>query len=286
MQCPNCKYEPTLSQVQRSPVKCVSCGSDFRQSESGVAPSGPRAITGRYLRFGAIVALVVIGLIAAAVYGHRQYKESQLVEQVEQKMRSANSYVAEMLDAQAGRTNGEYLQKIPKRIEELDRLVADSLAIDDSAIPGASKLTADYVRVSRAYLNQFTRHLRATIQASVADAGYQSQAAYPSTAEGRAMLSTSAAALDARRTYDLNQIESEQDLMRKSDLLIASMEREKKIKRMGVYLDSRQEKESAEAAVLKEEKLLNAAGLKIRDVGNTVSDLLGKPMPVQGWAIP
>jgi hypothetical protein len=37
MQCPKCKYEPTMSEMQRSPDDCVACGVNYKWFESSLA---------------------------------------------------------------------------------------------------------------------------------------------------------------------------------------------------------------------------------------------------------
>lgn len=37
MQCPNCHYEPTLSEMQQSPNDCVKCGVNYEEHARRVA---------------------------------------------------------------------------------------------------------------------------------------------------------------------------------------------------------------------------------------------------------
>ena len=37
MQCPKCRYEPTLAEMQRSPEDCVKCGVNYKGFERHVA---------------------------------------------------------------------------------------------------------------------------------------------------------------------------------------------------------------------------------------------------------
>ncbi|WP_312905377.1 hypothetical protein [Stutzerimonas nitrititolerans] len=36
MQCPNCGYEPTLSELQRSPDNCVKCGINYTEFKASI----------------------------------------------------------------------------------------------------------------------------------------------------------------------------------------------------------------------------------------------------------
>lgn len=47
MQCPKCKYEPTMAEMQRSPDDCLSCGVNYEGHARHVADAAARAAAAR-----------------------------------------------------------------------------------------------------------------------------------------------------------------------------------------------------------------------------------------------
>ena len=61
MQCPNCKYEPTLTELQGSPEQCPSCGVYYaKAAQQKAAPKDPWALEKK-----------IIGKVSAGIAGAR-----------------------------------------------------------------------------------------------------------------------------------------------------------------------------------------------------------------------
>ena len=282
MQCPKCRYEPTFSELKQSPDDCVQCGASF---------STPTVIRNRSSRrsriWVSVAALAAIVFVAAgSMWGISTYKKNDLVSLVEVKMRTANGLVSEILDEKARLTNAGFLEKIPRRIAAMDDLLASTLAINDARIPGLTSATADYVRASRTFLNVFTDDLRQGIRLSMTEAGHKAYVDYPSTVDGARYLAMSDTDIEALNRNNLAAVSREEDLSRKIELLRVASEHGKKLEKRVAYLKSLEDLRVARQEKERSLKALSSAGRTIQVAGDRISELVGRPVPIQAWEIP
>ncbi|MFK4075222.1 hypothetical protein ACI2KX_16060 [Ectopseudomonas khazarica] len=269
-----------MAEQQQSPDDCVKCGASF--SSPAAETESPRR--GVWI---ATLSIVVIACIASAVFwGYSSHQRNVLVSQVETSMRTANGLVSEILDDKASLTKAGYLEKVPRRIADLDDLLASTLAINDQHVPGLTAAAADYVRASRAFLNAVTEDLRQSLRLSMAESGYRLYESYPLTLDGAKYLAMSQAEIEAINRSTLSAVSVETDLSRKIELLRVANEHAKQTEKRIAYLKSLDELRAARAA--KEQRLreMDSTGRTIRTAGERVSGLSGRPMPIQSWEIP
>jgi hypothetical protein len=235
---------------------------------------------------GATIVAVVVALIVGSFAGLDYYRRSELVKRAETSMRMANSYVAELLDESARLTKAGYLEKAPRRIQDLDSLVASTLAIDDAALPGLTKATTDYVKGSRNFVNAFTQYVQADIKASVALANHKSHDEFANSSLGRYMLSKSDQQILMESKAALAAVEAEPDVLARTDEVVTMVKHQKLAEMRRQYLDSRAalnaDNENSQRAL----QQLNSAGVELGRIGGKVSELAGKQMPVQAWQVP
>lgn len=284
MQCLKCRYEPTMAELQKSPDVCTACSVPFALAARSMtaAPSNSR----RIVAIAVFSLLITAALVLAGFWGHSEYKRGILIDEVEQSMRAANGFVSEILDDKALLTNGQFLQKIPRRIAELDSLLASTLAINDREIPGLTVAAAAYVRSSRSFLNAFTDDLRLGIQLSLAEAGHKAYESYPMTLDGARYLAMTQAEIQRISTESLAAVQAESDLSKKIDLLSKAAEHGKQQSRRTAYLKSAEDVRQAKSAKSASLKALHKFGNDIQRSGNKVSELSGRQMPTQAWGIP
>ncbi|MCY1285126.1 hypothetical protein D9M70_340520 [compost metagenome] len=225
-------------------------------------------------------------MVISAYWGYGAYQRHALVEQVEASMRMANSYIAEILDDSAKLTNGEYLQKVPGRIEQLDSLVASTLSIDDASIPGLADAAADYAKASRSFLNRFTDNLKMDLRLSVVEASYRAHDGYASSVEGLEYLGKTDEQVNTETGAALEAVKSTDDLIESVRLFKVAADKTNKQQRRSAYLKSVAELNEAKAQSAQTLRALDEAGRHLQKVGDKVSSLADKPMPTKAWEIP
>lgn len=135
MQCPKCKYEPTMSEMQRSPDDCVKCGINY----SGFAASSARRVRpekiwnekGRFGIFKAAFLAATLAAIALAAFKYYEYR--QAVTALEQNIRLTSAYTEQVitsLEQGGAMTFAELFSKITRSIEEVDALLVRTSVID------------------------------------------------------------------------------------------------------------------------------------------------------------
>lgn len=170
MQCPKCRYEPTLAEVQRSPNGCVSCGEEYGSAESAsaaAAPSGAgRKVKGRVLLLSVFALAAVIG---AGYFGFSIYTERLVTEQVNKEVKLASAYVSQVLtavDDSGSMTFSEFFTKANKAVTEID-----SIAVRLSVIEPQNEATAagiHYAKKSQEVIRGTANSMRAILSLSSA----------------------------------------------------------------------------------------------------------------------
>lgn len=113
-------------------------------------------------RYWIVTALILI-LPICSYLGYLQYQKHSLATMLESKIRLANGYIIETIDTNAEINSTEFLIKIPSRVELLDRLAAETYAINDQAIPGSTEDAVNYVKACRKFLNIFAEGFKASM---------------------------------------------------------------------------------------------------------------------------
>lgn len=280
MQCPNCGYEPTMSEIQRSPDGCVKCGASFSGSAASVMPR-PRKRGGLFAVAG-VISLSIL-LVAGGYFGLIEYRKQVVIDEAGRYMRAANGYVAEILDEKANRTTAEFLGKLPRRIQSLDDLNAQVLAMDDSSLPGLKAATADYIRASRSFLSSFADLRRAEIGLSVAKAGHATYESYANSQQGRSDLALSDAEMKAELDGATEKHDSSSSMSAKIAALGVSAKILSRSRKRLSYLASLDGVREAEQKAESAKRLFETARDELSTAGRKLSELADKPMPVQPW---
>ena len=163
-QCQKCGYELTLREIQER-AECPKC-KDFDASRIKSGSSG----NGKRKPLFAVISVAL--LLLGGFFGVRFYLEfsarQELIAKIDQRVREFNGLSMELLDQSAGMTKGGFLEKSSRRIAEIDSVVAASMAVDDSALPGAAKSLADYGKAQRGLIAAVEAYTRADIAQSLA----------------------------------------------------------------------------------------------------------------------
>lgn len=284
MKCPTCGYEPTLKEIQATPDKCASCGA----SHAGVAQkAGAQDVRHRapkekgarkYLLAGFVSLLIAV---AVCVYGVREYSHRQLVGNVDAVVRKANAQIAELLDEKANRTNADFLRIYQARMDGFDALVAEALAINDSASPGLAAATADYVRASRQLLKVFGSEVNSRINMRLKESAYESAKAYLSDDLVSSFIRLSDDQVNKLLSESVDRVSSEGDLLKGLDLLKQATIYEGLAKKRRAYLDAEAEASEAKAAHEAALNDLAKAGEEVKRVGVTLEGIAGEKLPIQ-----
>lgn len=125
MQCPRCKYEPTMSEMQESPNTCLKCGTKYvgigKVEQSPVVRGVGRNGVVRF----SLLFFIVIFFVVAGYYGHSIYEDMRVAEQVDKEVKLTSAYVSQVLTALDGAgsmTFAEFFSKANKAVEEIDSI--------------------------------------------------------------------------------------------------------------------------------------------------------------------
>lgn len=278
MQCPKCKYEPTMAEMLASPDDCVKCGVSYG------APPPLRSLKKRgRIVLGVSVAALILLAIAAGYFGITEHRKQTVIAESASYMRTANGYVAEMLDEKASLTNAAFLEKLPRRIQNLDDLNAKVLAMDDTYLPGLKSATADYVRASRSFLLRFADMTRAEIGLSAMKAGHATYEPYVNSPQGRQDLARSDAQMKAELDLATAQYEAARTMSEKIERLGVSSKILARSKKRFAYLASVGDVEESAQHAEKAKASFETARVALSTAGRKLSDLANEPMPAQPW---
>lgn len=287
MQCPKCEYvaEPGEAKVEG---QCPNCEVFYHKVRR---PAGEQVATDvRAARYGAkrnlAFALIAVLLFAGACfYGFKQYAYYQLVKNVETVVRSTNGQLAELLDKRAGRTNADFLRIYQGRLDELDKLVAQALAIDDAANPGVSTAAADYVRTSQEFIRIFSDELQGRLLLSGEQASFQVASKFLDTEEGERFAAMSDAEVSALYSSNLEQISAANGF----DERLAQLKRGSELEALGkkriAYLQAKNSLERAKARHEEALLALGKAGESIGRAGGQLEARIGRKLPIQAWSL-
>ena len=281
MQCPKCKYEPTMAEMQRSPSSCIKCATSYSgyQQATSIAKAGN------------IVAVVVgvVLLLGVAVFGWQWNEERQekelLFSQVDQQVRVFNGLVGELLDQSAGMTRGQFFEKANRRVIDIDAAIAKALSIDDSVMPGLGKQAAAYGKASRSMIKAIGEQQRAEVGLSVAKAGHAVYAKYESDKNFQLLLSRSEEQLRVERENSLSAVEAEQDLSKKVALLKNAADIGDVHGLRVKYLQSKGEVDTAAGILASAQRDLSAAVKRLDLEGKRLNEISGNQFPIEKWSV-
>lgn len=290
MQCPKCDYQ-AADAAFGDPARCPACGvyAHKVRNASAAESIGDKPALGKMgfklkVWHYSVLALALLGVLS--FFGFLHYQEKLLIDEVSSSMRLANSYVSELLDESAKLTNAEYFAKAPRRVQELDGLVARTLAIDDSAIPGTAKAAADYAKGARDFVNAFTEYVSSGIKLSMADSGASVYTEFSASQEGREMIAMSDADVSVLLRASIERSRNAQGFEEGLEQLKSAAELQKLVETRNRYLSARQEVTKAQSDRASAEERLHAAGQRLQVLGNRIQEMTGSPMPIQAWGIP
>lgn len=281
MQCPKCKYEPTMAEMRRRAGNCIKCGADYASHKQTRPASKPVKLAGFVFLLAAILAAAVFGW----QWNDSRQKKELLFSQLSQQVRVVNGLVGELLDQGAGMTRGQFFEKANRRVIDIDAAIAKTLSVDDSVMPGLSQQAAAYGKAARSLIKAIGAQQRAEIALSVAKAGHSVYAKHENDPSFRLLLSRTPAQIESEGKAALAAVENEPELSKKVDLL-------KKAADIGNvhtlrinYLKSKDEVDSAESSFDAAEMDLAKAVERIGVVGARLNESSGHKFPVEKWEI-
>lgn len=281
MQCPKCKYEPTMVEMQRSHGSCIKCGTDYARYK-------PNLTVPKSVKLGGLVFLLA-AILAAAFFGWQwndtRQKKEFLFSQLSQQVRVVNGLVAELLDQGANMTRGQFFEKANRRVIDIDATIAKTLSVDDSVMPGLSQQAAAYGKAARSLIKAIGAQQRAEIALSVAKAGHSIYAKYENEPNFRQLLSRAPAQIESEGKAALAAVENETELSKKVELLKKAADIGNMHTLRINYLKSKGEVDSAESSFDAAEMDLAKAVQRIGVVGARLNDSSGHKFPVEKWEI-
>lgn len=166
MQCTECQYEPTLSEMQRSQDACIKCGAKYDGSEQG-RHTGPAQVGRRKGRGLLIPIILLLSVSAAGFFGYSIYQERVVAELVGKEVKLTSAYVSQVLTALDGAgsmTFAEFFSKANKAVEEID-----SIALRLSVIEPQNQTTAagiSYTKKAQEVIRGTSSSMRAMMRLS------------------------------------------------------------------------------------------------------------------------
>jgi hypothetical protein len=287
MQCPKCDYHAPLSEITVAGQcpKCAIYYHKFSKKPVQAASTFPAQVKPKRYMLILVSLFLVVMTGVLGYWGYGQYQRYQLIAVIDGKLRLANGYVAEIMDKKSGLTNAGYFEKVPRRIVDLDNLMAATLTVDDSAIPGIKTAAADYVNASRAFLSQFTLSTKASIQQAVSAAKHKAYEGYAASPEGLKYLAKSDAQIKAEQDYSLRMLEAAPDLLSKLEQQALIIPFAQQTDKRASYLKSLHEMNAARAEAELQLAALGQAGLQLKTIGAQLNLMAGKPLSVQAWML-
>lgn len=169
MQCPKCKYEPTMSEMQSSPDVCPNCSADYSKVNSSAARAPEMIKTGKRSRgvITKIIALCV--LLAVAFGGWNFYLHRKVLTAVEEQVRLTSAYVTQIvtaLDDGGSMTFAEFFEKANKSVAEIDASMVRVSVLEPSTEASAAAIV--YMKKSQEVIRGTARSMRSLLDLSTA----------------------------------------------------------------------------------------------------------------------
>lgn len=168
MQCPKCKYEPTMAEMQASPGTCPECSVVYSKAAAQKQPaSNAKKVNGRFWVFPKVAALIFI--VGASLGGWKFYEYRQAVSAIEDQVRLTSVYVTQIataLDDGGSMTFAEFFEKANKGISEIDSAmvrVSVTSASSDLSVPALA-----YMKKSQEVIRAISGSMRSIMAFSTA----------------------------------------------------------------------------------------------------------------------
>lgn len=187
MQCPKCKYEPTLAEHQASPDACSKCGivySKFGKAAGTAVSSSSPQRAGK--SSGLLAAILAVVIAVGGWFGYGYYQNRQTYGAVETEVRLASAHVKNVLaalDGSGGMTFAEYFGKADNAVKEIDSAIVrvsilepKNAAVDQSI--GYMKKGQEVVRSAAGVMRATLQFSTAANQAEAASSGMDSDNEY------------------------------------------------------------------------------------------------------------
>lgn len=187
MQCPKCRYEPTLAEHQGSPEQCPKCGVFYSKVATATDRPLPKAAVGRRKGSRSIPAIAVLLLaVAGGWFGYGFYKNQQTYRAVEGEVRLVSAHtknVLAALDGSGGMTFAEYFGKADNAIKEIDSAIVRVTIIEpkNESIQQSvtyMKKAQEVVRLSSSSMRAALEFTSAGNRAESADSDFDSSNSY------------------------------------------------------------------------------------------------------------
>lgn len=169
MQCPKCKYEPTMSEMQASPDACLKCGVIYSKADPSVGRSSYRSKSGEQSRSVLSKLIVVIVMVGMAFGGWELYERRKVMAAVEEQVRLTSAYVTQIvtaLDEGGSITFAEFFEKANKGVAEIDASMVRVSVLEPSTEASAAAIV--YMKKSQEVIRGTARSMRSMLEFSSA----------------------------------------------------------------------------------------------------------------------
>jgi hypothetical protein len=127
MQCPKCRYEPTMAEMQSSPDSCAQCGVFFSKLTATQAADSAAGNTGsRGSKTFLLLVLVLAVFAGLGISGWKYAEWKRSVEAVETEVRLSSAHVRQglvALDGGGSITFAEFFRKLETSVAEIDSAI-------------------------------------------------------------------------------------------------------------------------------------------------------------------
>lgn len=283
MRCSKCNYEPTMSEMQRSPDACPKCG-DSRSEASGPAGASRKSGASRRVVLAIGAVFVLAGSMFAWKWVERTKAEDALFATVDQKVRDLNGLSLELLDQSAGLTRAEFLEKAGRRVSDFDAVIAVSMSVNDSARPGVAAMLASYGKAQRALIKEVGDHTKTEVSYEIAKSDFDSFADMAANPSFQEIVAMSDQEIERIQKASLESLKG--DGLLSDDKVQRFKDAASLANVLGVrakYLSSKHNFERAQADLEEAKSELSGAYTKVTVVGEQLKSELGRDLPILRW---
>ena len=174
MQCPKCRYEPTMAEMQRSPHKCVKCGASLA-ANAGKKTNSVMARPGKKPSGAKLLVVLALVAIVALFAGFKLFQRQQAVSAIETELRLVTAQTRQVvtaLDGAGGMTFAEYFQKANSGISEIDAAMVRVSVV--RPVVGLAAPAEAYMKASQELIRSMSSVMRVSLEYSSAEDRLQS----------------------------------------------------------------------------------------------------------------
>lgn len=161
MQCPKCRYEPTMAEMQSSPGQCASCGIVYEKYDDQSHMAERRAKRRPWL----LSAVALVAVVALTVGGLKFHTHQQAIEQIDAQVKLATAYVEQMAAVSSGASSmtfGELFSKADRFIGEIDSALV-KVSIVEPRLPEAEAAQA-YMKAGQEVIRNISGAARSMME--------------------------------------------------------------------------------------------------------------------------